>query len=108
MLPSVWCAAHALAHEIDSGHHEIDFAALSASAGNRTTSCDHDHAHSHPEAPPVLSTEGAKKLDASVLLTATVEIEGSKATPQTHEGTSLGYAARRAAAASRPRAPPIS
>ena len=96
-----------LAHEIESGHHELDLA-LSAGSGIPATSCDHDHAHSHPEAPPGLSGEGAKKVDAPALLTAAVEIDGSKATLHSYEDTALGHAARRAAAVSGPRAPPIS
>ncbi len=107
MLPGVWWVAHALAHEIESGHHEFDLA-LSTGSGIPAMSCDHDHAHSHPEAPPVLSREGVKKLDAPALLTAAVEIEGSKATLHSHEDTALEHAARRAAAVSGPRAPPIS
>jgi hypothetical protein len=107
MLPGVWCVAHALAHEVESGHHELDLA-LSASSGIPAMSCDHDHAHSHPEAQPGLRAEGAKKLDAPALLTAAVEIEGSKATLRLHQDTVLGHAARRAVAVSGPRAPPIS
>ncbi len=107
MLPGVWCVAHALAHEIESGHHELVLA-LSASSAIPAISCDHDHTHSHPEAPPGLSGEGAKKLDAPALLAAAVEIEGSKATLHSHEDTALGHASRGAAAVSGPRAPPIS
>ena len=107
MMPGVWWVAHVLAHEIESSHHGLDLA-LSASFGIPAMSCDHDHAHSHPEAPPVLSREGVKKLDAPALLTAAVEIEGSKATLHSHEDTALEHAARRAAAVSGPRAPPIS
>ncbi len=98
--------AHVLAHEIESSHHELDLA-LSASFGLPAMSCDHDHAHSHPEAPPVLSGKGVKKLDAPALLTAAVEIEGSRVTLHSHEGTALGHASRGAAAALA-RAPPIS
>ncbi len=107
MLPSVWCVAHVLAHEIESSHHELDLA-LSASFGLPAMSCDHDHAHSHPEAPPVLSGERVKKLDVLARAKAAVEIEGSKATPHSREATALGHAARRAAVISGPRAPPIS
>ena len=107
MLPGVWWVAHVLAHEIESSHHELDLA-LSASFGIPAISCDHDHAHSHPEAPPVLSGEGVKKLDAPALLTAVVETEGSRATLHSHEDTALGHASRGAAAVLGPRAPPIS
>jgi hypothetical protein len=107
MLPGAWWVAHALAHEIESGHHELDLA-LSASSDIPAMSCNHDHAHSHPEARPGLSGEGAKKLGAPALLAAAVEIEGSKATLHSHEDTALEHAARRAAAVSGPRAPPIS
>ena len=107
MLPGVWWVAHVLAHEIESSHHELDMA-LSASFGIPAMSCDHDHAHSHPEAPPGLSGEGAKKLDAPALLTAAVEIEGSRATLHSHEDTALGHASRDARAVLGPRAPPIS
>ena len=105
MLPGVWWVAHVLAHEIESSHHELDLA-LSASFGIPAISCD--HAHSHPEAPPVLSGEGVKKLDAPALLTAVVETEGSRATLHSHEDTALGHASRGAAAVLGPRAPPIS
>ena len=107
MLPGVWCVAHVLAHEIESSHHELELA-LSASFGLPAMSCDHDHAHSHPEAPPVLSGERVKKLDAPALVTAAVEIEGSRATLHSHEDTALGHASRGAAAVLGPRAPPIS
>ncbi len=107
MLPGVWWVAHVLAHEIESSHHELELA-WSASFGLPAMSCDHDHAHSHPEAPPVLSREGVKKLDAPALLTAAVEIEGSKATLHSHEDAALGHASRGAAAVLGPRAPPIS
>jgi hypothetical protein len=107
MLPGVWCVAHVLAHEIESSHHELDLA-LSASFGIPAMSCDHDHAHSHPEVSPVLSREGVKKLDAPALLTAAVEIEGSKATLHSHEDTALGHASRGTATFFGPRAPPIS
>ena len=107
MLPGVWWVAHVLAHEIESSHHELDLE-LSASFGLPAMSCDHDHAHSHPEAPPVLRGEGVKKLDALALVTAAVEIEGSRATLHLHEDTALGNASRGAAAVLGPRAPPIS
>ena len=103
MLPAIWCAAHALGHPIESSP-QSDIA-LSASAGVPLTSCDHDHAHSHPEAPPVLSAEGAKKLGEPVLFAAAVEFEGSDATQYSHEDSALGHAARQVA---EPRAPPIS
>jgi hypothetical protein len=105
MLPGVWWVAHVLAHEIESSHHEADLA-LSASFGTPAISCD--HAHSHPEAPPVLSGEGVKKLDAPALLAGAFEIEGSRATLHSHEDTALGHASRGAAAILGPRAPPIS
>ncbi len=107
MLPGVWCVAHVLAHEIESSHHELELA-LSASFGLPAMSCDHGHAHSHPEAPPVLSGERVKKLAALVLVTAAVEIEGSRATLHSDEDTALGHASLGAAAALGPRAPPIS
>ncbi len=107
MLPGVWWVTHVLAHEIESRHHELDLA-LSASFGVPAMSCDHDHAHSHPESPSVLLGEGVKKLDAPALLTAAVEIEGSRATLHSHEDCALGHASRGAAAALGPRAPPIS
>ncbi len=105
MLPGIWWVAHVLAHESESSHHEFDLA-LSASFGIPAISCD--HAHSHPEAPPVLSGEGVKKLDAPALLTAAVETEGSSATLHLHEDTALEDASRGAAAILGPRAPPIS
>ena len=107
MLPGVWWVAHILAHEIESSHHELDLA-LSARSRVLAMSCDHDHAHSHPETPPVLSGKGVKKLDAPALLTAAVEIEGSRATLHLHEDTALGHASRGASAVLGPRAPPIS
>jgi hypothetical protein len=107
MLPGVWCAVHVLAHWVESGQHELHLA-VSANADNPAMSCDHDHAHSHPEASPALSTEGAKKFDTSSLLSGVVEIEHSKATLHSHEDTAVGHSAQRAVADSRPRAPPIS
>jgi hypothetical protein len=107
MLPGVWCAAHALAHAIESDHHEFHLA-VSASAGIPAMSCDHGHAHFHPEASPVISTEGAKKFDNPRLLTGVFELEGSKVTLRSHEDAALGNATRRTAAVSGPRAPPIS
>ena len=107
MLPGIWCVAHVLAHEIESSHHEFDLA-VSASFGLPAMSCDHDHGHSHPEAPPVLSGERVKKIDAPALVTAAVEVAASRATLHSHEGTALGHASRGAAAALGPRAPPIS
>ncbi len=106
MLPAVWCAAHALGHQIESSP-QSDIA-LSASAGVPVTSCDHDHAHSHPEAPLVLSAEGAKKLGEPVLFAAAVEFEGPDATLYSHEDSALGHASRQVAEVSEPRAPPIS
>ncbi len=99
--------AHVLAHEIEASHHELDLL-LSASFGVPAMSCDHDHAHSHPEAPPVLSGERVKKLDALALVTAAVEIEGSRAPLHVHEDTAHGHASRSDAAVLGPRAPPIS
>jgi hypothetical protein len=107
VLPGVWCAVHVLAHWIESGHHELHLV-VSASADIPAMSCDHDHGHSHPESSPALSTEGAKKFDTSSLLAGVVEIEYLKAALHSHEDTALGHPARRAAADSGPRAPPIS
>jgi hypothetical protein len=107
VLPAVWCAAHAVGHELESGHHEAHVV-VSASVSLPSVSCNHDHAHSHPEASAVLSTEEAKKLDATMLLTAAFEIKASEASLHSHGDAALGYAARRAAAVSEPRAPPIS
>ena len=106
-LPGVWCAGHLLTHESESDHHALH-AEMSSSRQITEVSCDHEHVHSHPEAPLVLATEGAKKLDASMLLTAVLETEGSKATLRAHEGAALRQAARRAATVSGPRAPPTS
>jgi hypothetical protein len=107
MLPGVWCAAHALTHVIELVHREFHLA-VSASAGIPAMSCDHDHAHSHPEASPVLSTEGTKNFHTPRLLTGAFELEGSKVILHSHEDTALRNAARRAVAVSGPRAPPIS
>jgi hypothetical protein len=107
VLPGVWCAAHVLAHWIESGHHELHLV-VSASADIPAMSCDHDHGHSHPESSPALSTEGAKKFDTSSLLSGVVEIEHSNATLHSREDTALGHPARHAAVDSGPRAPPIS
>lgn len=107
VLPGLGCAEHALAHTLDSAHYELH-AALPT--GDRITgmSGDHDHRHSHPESPPVVSTEGVKKLDAPVLLAAAVEPGPSRADPQSHGDGAIAHAAQRAAAVSGPRAPPIS
>ena len=107
VLPGIWCAAHTLAHLIESEHHDLHLGAP-ASAGTPAMSCDHDHAHVHPEALPVLSTESVKKFDTPRLLTGIVEIECSKAILHPHEDTHSRHAARRAAAVAGPRAPPIS
>ena len=107
MVPGIWCAAHTLSHLIESEHHDLHLA-LPASAGIPAISCNHDHGHSHPEVLPVLSTEGTKKFDSPRLLTGVVEVECPKATLHSHEDTSSRLAARRAAAVSGPRAPPIS
>ena len=106
MLPVVWCAAHALGHQIESSH-QSDIA-LSASAGVPGTSCDHDHGHSHPEAPPVLFSEGAKKLGEPALFAVAAEFEGPEVTLLSHEDSAIGHAARQVAAVSGPRAPPVS
>jgi len=107
MLPGISCAGHFLAHELESERHEFHAA---APAGDRLTgvSGDHNHGHSHPEFQPVISTEGAKKLDTSVLLSASVEPGSSMTTPQCPDDTPAGSATRGAAAGSGPRAPPIS
>jgi hypothetical protein len=107
MVPGIWCAAHTLSHLIESEHHDLHLA-LPASAGIPAISCNHDHGHLHPEALPVLSTEGTKKFDGPRLLTEFVEVERPKATLRSHEDTPFRYAARRAVAVSGPRAPPIS
>ena len=107
MLPGIWCAAHALAHEFESDHHQPDLT-LSASFLIPAMSCDHDHTHSHPDADPVLQMEGAKKPGTTMLVTAGVGIEGSNASRHRHEETDLGRALRRAVTVSGPRAPPIS
>jgi hypothetical protein len=107
MVPGIWCAAHTLSHLIEPEHHD-SHVALPASAGILAISCNHDHGHFHPEALPVLSMEGTKKIDSPRLLTGVVEIECPKATLHSHEGAPSRLAARRAAAVSGPRAPPIS
>lgn len=107
MLPGAWCAAHALVHATEVDHHEPHLA-VSATAGIPAISCDHDHTHAHPNAPPALSMQGAKKLDASMLLTVPVGIDDPNATLSSHENIALGRAAQPAATASGPRAPPIS
>jgi hypothetical protein len=107
MLPGIWCAAHTLAHLIEPEHHDLHLASP-ASASIPAMSCNHDHGHAHPEAFPVLSTEGTKKFDSPTLLTGVVEIECPKATLHSHEGAPSRLAARRVAAVSGPRAPPIS
>jgi hypothetical protein len=107
MVPAIWCATHTLSHLIESEHHDVHLA-LPESAGSSAISCNHDHGHSHPEVLTVLSTEGMKKFDSPRLLTGVVEVECPKATLYSHEDTSSRLAARRAAAVSGPRAPPIS
>jgi hypothetical protein len=80
------------------------------SAGDRIAgmSGDHDHDHPHPGSPPVVSTEGAKKLDAPALLSTAVELASSGATLEWRLDTAVGHAVRRAASVLGPRAPPIS
>jgi hypothetical protein len=107
MLPGIWCAAHTLAHLIESEHHDLHLASP-ASASIPAMSCNHDHGHEHPETLPVLSMEGTKKIDSPRLLTGVAEIGFPKATLQSREDTPSRLAARRAAAVSGPRAPPIS
>jgi hypothetical protein len=107
MLPGIWCAAHTLAHLIEPEHHDLHLA-LPADAGIPAMSCDHDHGHSHPEASPMLSKEGAKKFDTLRLLTGVVEVECPKATLRSREDTPSSLVARQIAAVSGPRAPPIS
>ena len=107
MLPGIWCAAHTLAHLIESEHHDLHLASP-ASASIPAMSCNHDHGHVHPEVLTVLSTEGAKKFDSPRLLTGVVEIGCPKATLRSHDDTPFKLAARFAAEISGPRAPPIS
>jgi len=106
-LPGVWCAGHFLTHESESEHHALH-AGMSSSRQIAEVSCDHDREHSHPESPPAVSVEGTKKLDASVLLTTAVEFDHSNARLQWHESTACEHTSQRFAAASGPRAPPIS
>jgi hypothetical protein len=106
-LPGVWCAGHLLTHESESEHHALH-AGMFPSRQIAEVSCGHDHEHSHPESPPAVSAKGTKKLDASVLLTTAAELDHSSARLQWHLGAARGHASQRYAAASEPRAPPIS
>ena len=106
ILPGIWCAAHLIAHDLESEHRELH-AAMSAGDPVTGMSCDHAHGHSHPESPPVLSADGAKKLDTFALLTPTAKLGSSRATLQWHHHVVVSRSARRAAVMSGPRAPPL-
>jgi hypothetical protein len=106
-LPGVWCIGHLVAHELESEPHGLH-AALDAGDHVAEISCNHDHKHHHPKAPPVVSTDGVKKLDTPSLLNAAVEAIPSRATLQWQSHAPAGQTARYAAMVSGPRAPPIS
>ena len=107
ILPSVWCAAQVVDHEFESDHPEER---LVMSSGDRICGMSHDHGHwhSHPESSPVVSSEGAKKLDASAL-PSPVAVQGlSGATSRWNSLSALGPLVQAEEFASAPRAPPIS
>ena len=106
-LPSVWCAGHALAHELESGHHELQ-AAASADEYVTGVAEDHHHGHHHPDSSPAVAPDGSKKVDASTPLAVTVELNSSGTSLRCTRHVAFGYSARLALAVSGPRAPPIS
>jgi len=109
ILPGIWHAGHAIAHALEAGHHEHEVHET-VSAGDRLTglTCDDHHEHEHPDLPPVVSKEGAKKLDAPALLTAACELDSTRANLRVHAPAEVGHTPRLASADSDPRAPPIS
>ena len=106
VLPGLWCAGHLLAHALEHEDHGPTLA-IAAGDGIATVSHRHDHGHTHPETTPVVSTGGTKELASPALLAAAIELEASTATLQWRRDSVLRNPARRAAAASGPRAPPI-
>ena len=106
-LPSLWCAGHLVAQELESSHHE-EHAAHETGIWAAGISHDHGHGHHHPDTPPVVSAESTKKPGTPTLLTAAVVPDAGATETRSLESTSIGHAASRAPAVSRPRAPPIS
>ena len=107
ILPGVWCTAHIVDHELDSDHSEAHWA---MSLDDRICDPPHDHGHwhSHLESSAVVSSEGAKKLDASALPSCTNEFDAVGATFRWHILSAAGPLTQRDGFASGPRAPPIS
>lgn len=107
ILPGVWCTAQIVDHQLESDHPEEH---LVMSSGSRICGMSHDHGHrhSHPDSSPVVSTEGAKKVNASALAGSAVAQDPSVASFRWHILSHLGSLAQRDQFASGPRAPPIS
>jgi hypothetical protein len=109
-LPGLWCAGHAIAHELEPAHHEIR---ETSSAGDRLTGLaglteGHHHDHEHLDLPAVVSTDGAKKHDTPALLPVACNLDSSRASLQYDGLAGLDHTPRLASADSSPRAPPIS
>lgn len=106
VLPGLLCAAHLLAHALES---EDPGSNLAIFAGDRIAGMSerHDHGHTHPEASPVVSTGSTKELATPTLLAEAIELEAATSTLQWQRNSVFGNTARHAVAASGPRAPPI-
>jgi hypothetical protein len=109
ILPGVWCLAHIVdhAHELEPAHSDEH---LAKSSEDRICGLAHDygHWHSHPDSSPVISAEGAKKLDESALPCPAAVLDLAGATFRGHLFSATGLLTQRAELAAGPRAPPIS
>lgn len=101
----VWSAGHVLAHHDDreSGHH----LERTAESPDRALVPAHGHGHAHDELLPAASMGKAPKLEAPPLLSESPDIVPPDASLAWFMRIAPARASVAAAAAQRPRAPPI-
>jgi hypothetical protein len=102
----VWTVGHALAHEMD--HASGDHIAEVAEDSVVSITPSHGHGHSHPNSPAAVSAGKAPRFDAPAVLAAAPDFECEDSPHRRCTRTPPARASPSTAAASGPRAPPLS
>jgi len=105
VLSGLWSVAHALAHEME---HDVHHSAAGAERSVVPMAASHGHVHLHPDSLPVVSAGKSPTVETPALVSFAPEIDCERAPFRWCARAAAARASPRLAAASGPRAPPVS
>ncbi len=106
-LSALWSVGHLIAHELEHESHHADVE-VEVEGSVVSVDASHGHGHLHPNSLPVVSTGKSPTFETTALPSSVPEIECESSPLRWCTRAEPARASPRLAAASGPRAPPIS